>query len=186
MFYNITMIPLNFLMYLDDVQNFMLIEPAWSLGAEMQFYMIIPSILMWRIRDWVVPTSLLIFFTVSMWFFGMNPDTWAYRLLLGVLFVFLAGSYAFDANKGEPRAALKLGVLYVAVLGLFGLMAAYSWKSGEPLATKWTLGKNYEVYLAILVGIPLTVWLGKKIRKDWDEYLGNLSYGLFLSHMLPI
>ncbi|MGY8688744.1 MAG: hypothetical protein ACKVHP_13550 [Verrucomicrobiales bacterium] len=69
MFYNITMIPLNFLMYLDDVQNFMLIEPAWSLGAEMQFYMIIPSILMWRIRDWVVPTSLLIFFTVSMWFF---------------------------------------------------------------------------------------------------------------------
>ena len=186
MLYNITMIPLNFIMYIDDVQKFTLIEPAWSLGAEMQFYLVMPFILVWRARDWAVLASLVIFCFGSMWFFGMNADTWAYRLLPGVLFVFLAGSYGFDANKGETRAKLKLGILYVAVIGLIGMMGAYSVKNGDPVATKWNLGKNYEVYLAFLIGVPLMVWLSKKSRQDWDEYLGNLSYGLFLSHMLPI
>ena len=101
MLYNITLIPLNFLMYIDDVQHFTLIEPAWSLGAEMQFYLIIPFILMWKWRDGVVVVSLAIFFFGSMWFFGMNADTWAYRLIPGVLFIFLLGSYAFDKMKAK-------------------------------------------------------------------------------------
>ena len=186
MVYNITLIPLNFLMYIDDVQNFTLIEPSWSLGAEMQFYMIIPFVLLWRIRDWVVPASLMVFFVGSMWFFGMNADTWAYRLIPGVLFIFLLGSYAFDGMKGEKSAWVKLGLLYVAVIGLFGVMAGYAVMKGEAFDTKWCLGKNYEVYIAIMVGVPLMIWLAKKKRQAWDEYLGNLSYGLFLSHMLPV
>lgn len=186
MVYNITMIPLNFLMYIDDVQHFTLIEPAWSLGAEMQFYLVIPFILLWRARDLVSAVSLMVFFAGSMWFFGMNADTWAYRLLPGVLFIFLMGSYAFDGMKGEMSAWMKLGLLYVAVIGLFGVMAGYGVMRGESFDTKWCLGKNYEVYLAIVVGVPLMIWLAKKPRQAWDEYLGNLSYGLFLSHMLPI
>ncbi len=186
MLYNITLIPLNFLMYIEDVANFTLIEPAWSLGAEMQFYLVIPLILIWRARDWVVPVSMAIFFLGSMWFFNMNADVWAYRLLPGVLFIFLAGSYAFDVNKGLTSAKVKLGLVYVGVLGLFALMAAYSLYKGEGIDEKWSLGKNYEVYFAFLIGVPLTLWLATKKRQDWDEYLGNLSYGLFLSHMLAI
>ena len=186
MLYNITLIPLNFLMYLDDVQHFTLIEPAWSLGAEMQFYIILPFVLMWKARDFATGASLLVFFAGSMWFFGMNADTWAYRLIPGVLFIFLSGSYAFDGMKGEKSAWVKLGLLYAAVIGLFGVMASYALMKGESFDTKWCLGKNYEVYIAIMVGVPLMIWLAKKPRQAWDEYLGNLSYGLFLSHMLPV
>ena len=184
--YNITLIPLNFHMFVDDVADFTLIEPAWSLGAEMQFYLIIPLVLIWRARDWTVPVSLIIFFLGSMWFFEMNPDTWSYRLIPGVLFVFLLGSYAFDGMKGERGAWVKLGLIYAAVLSFFVVMAGYSLMKGESLDAKWVLGKNYEVYFAIFFGVPLMLWLAGKKRQGWDEYLGNLSYGLFLSHMLPV
>ncbi len=186
MVYNITLIPLNYLMYSDDIANFTLIEPAWSLGAEMQFYMVMPLILIWRARDWVVPVSLAIFFAGAMWFFDMNADTWAYRLLPGVLFIFLTGSYSFDANKGDVTAKRKMAILYLTVFGLFVAMGMYGRMTGTPIDEKWSLGKNYEVYLAYLIGVPLMLLLATKKRQDWDEYLGNLSYGLFLSHMIPV
>ena len=43
---NLTVVPLNFYMF-TGADQFTLIPPAWSLGAELQFYLLVPCMVLW-------------------------------------------------------------------------------------------------------------------------------------------
>lgn len=51
-----------------------------------------------------------------------------------------------------------------------------------------TLHEAYtaEVFLGILVGLPLVLWLARRPARPWDDWLGNLSYGVFLCRNLVL
>jgi peptidoglycan/LPS O-acetylase OafA/YrhL len=170
---NVLVVPLDFFMYSQAIVGSMFIPQAWSLGLELTFYIMFPFILISGRRDVWFVASLLV------WFFAaygvINTDQWGYRLLPGTLFIFLLGSYIYDFRQPSPRhpAVLLFGLMLVSAIALSA--------SG-----KLELPYTYEVLVGSLVGVPALFILARCKRSGWDDWFGNLSYGIFLCHFLVI
>ena len=173
---NVLVVPLNFFMF-NDADRYTLIPPAWSLGAEIQFYLVVPFLLLWRLRPVAIAISAAIFLTAA--FGAINSDWYGYRLLPGILFIFLIGSLLYDAHgSGNGRGGLRLTALVVA---LTVIVAATLHLRGA-----LTLPYNREILLGLAVGTAAVATLGQRHRARFDDLVGNLSYGVFLNHFLVL
>jgi len=172
LFNNITIVPLNFYMFnLSD--HFTLIPPSWSLGAELQFYLIIPFILFLgkKFRLFIIILSLLVFVFSSLNM--LHSDWFGYRLLPGILFIFLSGSLLYDKHQEDLISSIILWGIFICITIW---LAFYYWylQLNHPYI--------FEVCCGYLVAVLAANILRQFKRKQWDEYLGHLSYGLFLGH----
>lgn len=167
---NFFVVPLNYFMF-NQIDQFTLIPPAWSLGAEIQFYLLMPLILLLRAR-WLVIVGSFLVFAVAAW--GMiHTDYYGYRLLPGVLVFFMLGSLLYDAREHPlQRKTVCISALVAVLIG-----AAILWGSGH-----LQLPYNRETLLGACVGIPALYFLGRLPQTAWDNRLGDLSYGVFLNH----
>jgi peptidoglycan/LPS O-acetylase OafA/YrhL len=94
---NALAIPLNFFQF-GNLESCMLIPPAWSLGLEITFYLVAPFFLLPPKTRWIsLPASLLVFGAAYVG--AIDSDMFGYRLLPGVLFIFLTGA----AFSGRDR-----------------------------------------------------------------------------------
>ncbi len=177
---NLFIVPLNYYMY-NQSDRFTLVPPAWSLGAELLFYALAPWL--WRHWRWALLLGAGSLFTQALaWHGTINADWWGYRLLPGVLWLFLLG---MALNRYQPthpesthRAVRMLPLLVAAV-------AIYLQLNGH-------LQQPYhrEVLLGLCVCLPLVHWLSRQSigprLASADTALGNASYGIFLNHFLLI
>ena len=101
----------------------------------------------------------------------LNTDNFGYRLLPGVLFIFLGGGAMRDSSLRRVLYALWLVMgAYLMVLLLRGPAVPY----------------NREVALGFFIGVPLLHVL-RRMRPtgrwgELDRVMANLSYGVFLWH----
>jgi peptidoglycan/LPS O-acetylase OafA/YrhL len=173
---NLAVVPLNFYMY-TGADAFTLIPPAWSLGAELQFYLLAPLMLLWP-RVGVALAAVSLGFQVAALHGALNTDWYGYRLLAGVLWVFGVGMLMFHAHRarrpwaaGVAAAAPVLAVLVYLYLRQRGLHTA---------------PYHQEVLIGWGVGVPLLHWLGRRKAGRLDHAAGDVSYGVFLNHFLLI
>lgn len=183
---NLLVIPLDFYMYSPAIAKFTYIPQAWSLGLELTFYLLFPLIVIGRVRSPAFFASIVIWLVAV---FGIiDPDVWGYRLLPGTLFIFLLGSFIYDYRT--PTLRHPSVILFFLLAGCaFALHRAGMLEApvkldafGEPVAAYFT----WEVLLGIFIGIPALFVLARMARGRWDDWLGNLSYGVFLCHFLAI
>ena len=176
---NITVIPLNFYMY-NGTDAFTLVPPAWSLGAELQFYLLVPLlILIPGVRTAALILSAGVQVVAS---FGLlNSDWFGYRLLPGVLCLFLAGSWLYDYHRRlairAPMAPMTRQIVLYAGVGWLALL----WITG-----RWGVPSVSEVAIGALVGLLVLDQLALRRRYVWDDRLGDIAYALFLVHFLVI
>ncbi len=172
---NLFIAPLNYYMF-NGSDQYTLIPPAWSLGAEVQFYLLAPFLLIWPKRLLLAGLlSLGVYLTALSGF--INSDWYGYRLLPGVLMFFLLGAGLQHLHQQrQPTRALTLtvGVSALAVLAL-GL-----------LQLNGTLRQpyNFETLLGLILGLALLHTLATRSRNRWDDLAGDISYGVFLNHFL--
>lgn len=164
---NLTVIPLSYFMY-SGIDKFTLIPPVWSLGVELQFYLLAPFILLNPKRVTVLLfLSLVIYILATIGI--LNTDHFGYRLLAGVLFIFLIGAFIQQKNP-----------LLIIIYFLLVLVTLYTYIIG------YKAPYNYETLLALLIGIPLLkfsiIQFKYTFLKNTDKYLGTLSYAFFLLH----
>lgn len=173
---NLLVVPINFYMW-NDADKFSLVPPAWSLGCEIQFYLLFPLLLLARIRRWAFGLSLLVYLAA---FAGFIQTEWfGYRLLPGVLFVFLLGSHLYDCHHAGPSGRTRgTRVVALTLLGIAALAA-----TGH-LGGKLQLPYNPETLIGLGAAIPLLHLLAMRSARVWDERAGELSYGVFLVHFL--
>jgi peptidoglycan/LPS O-acetylase OafA/YrhL len=171
---NLLVVPLNYFMF-NGLDAFTLIPPAWSLGCEIQFYLLAPWL--WR----APPVVRRVFFGVSLLVYGLalggwlETDAFGYRLLPGVLWIFLLGGWLHELPRGRV-----LGLCLALWLAHWLLLGLLTWQPG------WRVPFNREVALGLVVGLPLLAVLARLRLRSWDTGLGHLSYGLFLAHFALI
>ncbi len=182
---NILIIPLNYYMLIDNSilqePKWWLIPPAWSLGVELQAYLFLPFILHFKpVKIILATASLFIFLMANIGI--LHTDYFGYRLLPGVLFMFILGISIHNRTSQESKADLfdSYFPIFVYVILLF-LMITLSMQ--KMLHTPFIR----ETILGILIGLPLISHMAKRQSSlPLNHFIGNLSYGLFLSHFLAI
>jgi peptidoglycan/LPS O-acetylase OafA/YrhL len=163
---NFTIVPLNFYMWTGQ-DHFTLIPPAWSLAAEVQFYALAP----WILRAPRLPRIVIMAVSLAIWLIAiagsLQTDWWGYRLLPGILFVFMLGAGIF---RSERRLACAVWLVAMIVFGVL-MMALVK---VQPF--------NVETSFGLLLGIPMLACLSRLPRRRWDDVVGRLAYPMFLLH----
>ncbi len=176
---NIFIIPLNYYMYTGQ-DGFTLIPPAWSLATEVQFYLLAPLLLMSKTR-----LMLKICFGLSILIFTLaqaqclSADYFGYRLLPGILFIFLIGVLQEQRLKYKNLTEALVALWLLNVYYFFGILMADA--SYVPF--------RKEVSLGLMLAMPLLLGLSTHkitslpvLGRSLDKNLGALSYGVFLYH----
>lgn len=172
-FINLSVIPLN---WYQNIVN----PPSWSLGAEVQFYLLLPFLVCFsRLKYLMMLLSYTIFVVAS--FEVIPPVQWAYKYLPGTLCIFIFGSVIYDTQTDTSNKAryVVLASLVVVVFHL-AFLSTFKRHIDQPFA--------FESLLGIVTGATFIVVLAdsKPRHRNIDDWLGRLSYPLFLSHVLVL
>lgn len=165
---SLAIVPLDLYMYGVTVPQ--VLPAAWSLGLEMCFYLLIPFLLIYKLRGLAFALSVLVFMVASLGY--IDTDVYGYRLLPGVLFIFICGSYLYRMRA--RGAVIAAATAIVAALMFAAIVAGLIPR----------LPFNAEVTAGIALGVPAVLLLSKLKYHRLDELLGNISYGVFLNHFV--
>lgn len=174
LFNNITILPLNLYMY-NGSDAYTLVPPAWSLGAELQFYLIAPAMLLWPRIGFVLAGASLAIQALAL-HGGLNTEWYGYRLLPGVLWVFGVGMALFHWVRHAPRRAAWLAWSAPVLAGGVYLYLRWLGLHAAPY--------HQEVLIGWGLGIPLLYGVAQLKAGRLGTLAGDISYGVFLNHFL--
>lgn len=170
--------------YFDTAAHEKWLLHTWSLGIEMQFYLLYPVFvtLVWKIRPGVkaFASSLIILFTLSL-LLSVFVSSWkpsaAFYLLLTRGWELAAGGLVYLAGRNLSLGERQSKFLYMVgiVLGLVGFVfidSTYSWPSAWALLP---VGGTALILFAHRDGALLMV-------NPLARWLGEISYSLYLWH----
>ena len=163
--------------------HLLLVPQGWTLALEFYFYLLAPFIVKRSIKFIVtLIVASFIFRLVAAVFFNLHLDPWSYRFFPFEIMFFLSGSLAYRLSKkldfeDSYTKKLILGFCFLLIIGA-GMIGRYA-----------SLRNNLYLLSPIFIGvvflsIPKLFELTKFIKAD--RYIGELSYPLYISHMLVI
>jgi peptidoglycan/LPS O-acetylase OafA/YrhL len=183
---NLFIIPLNYFMYIDSTiltnPSWCLVPPSWSLGAELQAYLLLPLVIKnYNLKILTTLASFIVYMLANLSIF--HPDYFGYRLIFGVFFIFVIGSSMQRNNSTTLHTSDTFDrwlPLTAWVLIFMSACIFFYTDSFSPAYSK-------ETFLGLLLGIPL-IYLTFQTKKKLplNSLLGSLSYGVFLCHFLVI
>jgi len=164
------------------LSRFLLVPQAWSLSLELYFYCLAPFLVRRRISVLVAVVvaglAVRLFLLAGL---DLRTDPWSDRFFPSAISFFLTGVIAYRLHRAQdismPIKLVSLGVLG-AVLGVADTIGA------------WHTGIGLSAYLrtpfvaAVVMALPFLFDRTKSWR--FDRYIGELSYPLYVSHVLVI
>lgn len=155
---------------------------AWSLPIELAFYAIAPWLVFHPWRLGVVALASFALKYTLVYSVGLG-DPWLYRVFPLELWLFCLGALAFHAlRRLEHRVPLH-GLRWPVLLGLSAFIVLYA--TGEPKAKYQLDSLRYAAFMGCLVLALPVLFAGFK-DVAWDRWLGELSYPVYLIHLLVI
>ena len=176
---SLTIFPLNWVGVL-DFQTF--IPPAWSLAIELKAYLLLPLIIYFKsLKVFVVLLSIIVFLLASFGF--IDTDFYSLNTIFGTFFIFAIGSSLYYSIK---KSDVGLFDTYFPPL-VYLTMALLMIILGVVYREMIFIANVMEVALAIMIGLPIISYIANRnINLPYNSLLGDLSYGVFLSHFLVI
>lgn len=160
----------------------LLVPQAWTLGVELSFYALAPWLLR-RHATLLVVLAAALAVRVGLFALGWGPkDPWTYRFFPAELALFLTGALAnhwllpawvrlMKARNWQRLPMLATAVMLFICTFYFRVQAPEGWKIAVLL----------PVFVALL---PLTFLFQN--ASAWDKAVGELSYPIYVGHMLMI
>lgn len=159
------------------------VPQAWSLAVELYFYCLAPFIVRRspKFLFLLIVCSFAIRLTMAV-LFEDRLDPWSYRFFPSELMFFLCGSLAYRLSKVTIPTTTNWPIKVVSGLTFLIILVA-------GMVGRYGLGGRVLFFSPIAIGIlflalPKLFSLTKNIRVD--RYIGELSYPLYISHMLVI
>ena len=148
------------------------LNPAWSLSVETAFYLIAPFLLSAK----KICLCVFIFSVLARWLcLRFDAGLLYYHWFPASLCFFLAGHYSWEFFK---KRKLNDGFYYCLIPAFFVL----TWL-GVP-KTPFDNLYFYGYLTCIFLGLP--VLFEKTKRSRWINFLGNLSYPIYLGHIIVL
>jgi len=156
------------------VERFLLVPQAWSLSIELGFYLLAPWLVRRSSRALAAIIALTIAARIALASIGLAFDPWTYRFFPVEVGSFVFGILVFR-SLSTRRASIT--AQRIALAGLIGLTLVLSALPGG-----WMTRVAFYGYCAW--ALPLAFQLTRSNRID--RYLGELSYPIYLVHLLVI
>lgn len=160
----------------------LLLPQAWTLGVELSFYLIAPLVLH---RKRVLLSLLIFSIAIRGYLFAIgigHIDPWIYRFFPAELAFFLLGALAHQVLLPLYRRRLspeKLEQLSAASTYALIFVSAVYWLIPLP-----ELIKSAVLILLFSLLMPFTFVF--QSRRQWDRRVGDLSYPIYICHLLVI
>lgn len=164
----------NFAATNPHVEKFLLVPQAWSLSIELGFYLLAAWLAARRSRVLIGLLSMTIAARIALWSIGLSFDPWTYRFFPVEVGSFIVGILAYR-SMGRRGAAPAWQL--PAMAGLLLLTLTLSAIPGG-----WVTRVAFYAYC--FWALPLVFQLTRHSRVD--RYLGELSYPVYLTHLLVI
>jgi peptidoglycan/LPS O-acetylase OafA/YrhL len=158
--------------------RFLLVPQGWTIGTELAFYAIAPFVVLRRTRTIaaiVLGGAVLRLVGMA---FGLTDEPFTYRFFPFELPLFLCGVLAYRLRDTAISAALRRfgGVLTVLIAALIVLYERFD---AVPSSVR------HVVFLAMFVVSLPAIFAASRLSR-YDAAIGQLSYPLYLSHMLVL
>lgn len=167
-----------------DAFHFMMIPVAWSLSLELMFYALAPFIA--RRPAWQIAALMLVSLLarVSAAFgLGLAADPFSYRFFPFELALFLAGVLAYKAWAAN-RTAWQRPAARALALALPVAILAYPWLLGAAPDDAFFVPQRIGLLALLACALPAIHGWSERSRRD--RALGELSYPLYLGHLLVL
>jgi len=154
------------------------LQQAWTLGAELTFYVMAPLLMRsWRI-GLVLLVSSLVLRAAFVWQLGPAiHDTWTYHFAATTLCFFMAGHLVCLASRyWRPLSMPIIGVTFLAcsvAIMMFG--GSYA---------NFDTPRFWGSVVSFTIALPGLFELTKNVR--WMNVAGDLSYPVYLIHTLVL
>jgi peptidoglycan/LPS O-acetylase OafA/YrhL len=156
--------------------KFMLVPQAWTISLELIFYLIAPFLARKTLKIIVFLIALSILLRIVLTHYGLKEDPWSYRFFPTELVFFLLGLVSY-------RIYVKLRIIKIHdnyLKMIWGVIIVFT-----IFFDFITLPEKTYLYLFIFfLCLPFVFLLTNKWKQDL--YLGDLSYPIYLSHILVL
>jgi peptidoglycan/LPS O-acetylase OafA/YrhL len=155
----------------DRGADYLVIPQAWSLSIELVFYALAPWLLRRSTQTLllVAAGSLVVKIVLA---FTLTNDPWSYRFFPAELMYFLAGALACRLIVPRLTSMRKVGpAVFVVVVAAF-------------LLYPHTPTNNLAIVFPLAFAFAVPVLFTWTKRNPIDRWIGDLSYPMYLVHML--
>ena len=167
------------------LHSFLFVPQAWTLSIELMFYLIAPFILKRGFKFVII--IIILSFICRLYLFnnlGLQNDPWTYRFFPSEIMFFLFGYLSYRMylkikNIFLPTYISKIILLYVIVLTIV-------YQSLPVIKISYSPFNLFEIiyFLSIIFSIPVLFNFSKNLK--FDNMIGELSYPVYISHILVI
>ncbi len=164
----------NFMNSNPRVEKFLLVPQSWSLSIELAFYLLAPWLVLRSTRVLAGVVAATVLMRVGLASAGLTFDPWTYRFFPVEIGSFVAGMLIYRSMKHRSAS------VPIQRVALAGLIAAALVLAVFP--DHWITRLAFYGYCAW--ALPLAFQLTRLNRVD--RYLGELSYPVYLTHLLVI
>lgn len=172
--FNLLLVPIAyssmFGVFANAFASCLVIPAAWTLGLQFTYYFISPFLrfLMEKRKRIGVMFFFLSFFLFCLSVTNRLNGYFGYSYIFGSLWIFLLGAYIRDEKY---KVLISGGVLLAC------LMFLYIGKTGN-----YAVGFNKEILMGVCIGFPVVYLLKDFPRGKIDNFLGSISFGIYLNH----
>lgn len=170
------------------VYEMMLIPQAWSLGLELAFYVLAPFLVRRSVGVIAAVMAASLALRLAGMRIGLAADPWSYRFFPFELSMFLAGALSYrlyawlDAERVRrpPGTATRRTDCAIALSLIAAVLLYPLYRTADA-----TFLSASKLFLFAYLGLTLP-FLFRLSRASWaDRLVGELSYPIYLSHLLP-
>ena len=165
----------------DPLWSYLFVPQAWTLSLELTFYLMAPFLVSKKTRILLALAVASLICRILFYYYATHVDPWSYRFFPFEIALFTLGVLSHRWYAAETKSETRLSGYCLVLIMLVAIVLFDWWVElvGLPsMLMKWC------VYGLMVISLPSMFRATK--NSLIDRYLGEISYEIYICHMLVI